>query len=85
MEIPSEITPEMIPVIILAVVQVLKEVPAFVNLTKTVPIPLVSFAIGIGLAFLTGLPNPVVTGIFGSLIASGGYDILKLPSKTLKK
>lgn len=38
---------------------------------------LLSLGLGIGGAFLLGLPAPIVTGIVAALAAGKGYDITK--------
>lgn len=69
------ITPEVLPVIAAAIVQVLKQIPFFKDRTDLLPI--VSVAVGIGLTYAMSLAKPIVTGIVIGLVASGGFDLLQ--------
>jgi len=45
-------------------------------------IPFIGLAISCGLAYLTKLPQPIYSGIIIGLVANGGYDLLRAPTKT---
>jgi F0F1-type ATP synthase membrane subunit c/vacuolar-type H+-ATPase subunit K len=43
-----------------------------------------SIAVGVGLAWATGLPNPIFSGIVSGLAAGKGYDLIANNKKKKK-
>jgi hypothetical protein len=59
-------------------VQVLKKIPLVNELQKAFPVyDVASIALGVGGAFLLGIPVPIVSGIVAGLAAGKGYDMVK--------
>ncbi len=44
-------------------------------------LPLISIGIALGIGYATKMPNPIMNSIVIGLVASGGYDLLKVPAK----
>jgi len=81
-----QVTPEMLPFITAAIVQAGKGIfPAlgFKNAKEWSPI--LSMAVGVGLAYAMALSNPIFAGVLIGLMASGGYSAIKIPSKLNNK
>jgi len=76
--LPVEITPELIPVIIIGAVQLLKRIPQMTKIKGWFPI--IGIGLGIGLSFYMRFENPVVLGLVAGLVAAKSYDILKKPA-----
>jgi uncharacterized membrane protein len=63
--------------LVAGLVQQLKRVPAVASLQEKFPVYQVSaLGIGIALAHLFALSNPIVAGVFIGLSASGAYDVV---------
>ena len=76
----TSLPPELIPVIVAAVLQFLKAIPPvakFIAGKEKDILPILAMAVGVGLAYLTALPNPIVMGVTLGLAAAGGYDFLR--------
>jgi hypothetical protein len=73
-------------VVIPLLVQLLKRFPVVVRLqAEEYPIyELASIAVGVGLAWATGLPNPIFSGIVSGLAAGKGYDLIASNKKKKK-
>lgn len=75
------LTPQMLYLvpIVGAILQVIKGLGVYEKIKKWTPF----LAIGISLAlgFLTKMNDPILPSIIIGLIASGGYDLLKAPTK----
>jgi len=76
----------LVPALSVIVVQFLKGIKPLKGLIESKESKvLVSIGLSIGLAYLTGLANPVLVGILLGLAGSGGYDLRGLlvnpPSK----
>lgn len=76
--IPVEITPELIPVIIIGAIQLLKRIPQMMKIKDWFPI--IGIGIGIGLSFYMRFENPIALGLITGLVAAKSYDILKKPA-----
>ena len=76
--LPVEITPELIPVIIIGAIQLLKRIPQMMKIKEWLPI--IGIGIGIGLSFYMRFENPIVLGLIAGLVAAKSYDILKKPA-----
>lgn len=76
------LTPEMLPFITAAIVQALKGFKAFKDVKDMTP--LISMGVGVGLAYALAMSNPIAAGLMIGLMASGGYDALKIPGKVGK-
>lgn len=81
--IPVEITPELIPVIIIGAIQLLKRIPQMMKIKEWFPI--IGIGIGIGLSFYMRFENPIVLGLITGLVAAKSYDILKKPAAKIVK
>ena len=73
-----EMTPEMLPVIIIAIVQMLKRIEILHTIKQWYP--LVGVGIGIAISFYLKFENPVMLGVIAGCVASKSYDILKKPA-----
>lgn len=73
-----EVTPELLPVIIVAVVQMLKRIAIMETVKEWYPV--IGVAIGIAISFYLKFPNPVMLGVISGCVASKSYDILKKPA-----
>jgi len=81
----TNLPPELIPVIVGAAIQFFKAMPyigKFIEGKEKDLLPVLAMAIGVGLAFATKLPNPIVMGVILGLTSAGGYDLLKSKVKT---
>ena len=66
-------------------IQLVAVTGALLQMAKNIPIiekfrswlPVASVALGIVLAYVTNVPDPIVPGIMVGLAASGGYSFLK--------
>lgn len=76
--IPVEITPELIPVIIIGAIQLLKRIPQMMKIKEWFPI--IGIGIGIGLSFYMRFEDPIALGLIMGLVAAKSYDILKKPT-----
>ena len=76
-----ELTPAMLALVpvVAAILQVIKRVEVMQKLKAW--LPFVSIGIALGLGYLTKMSNPILPSIIIGLVASGGYDLLKSPSK----
>lgn len=72
-----EITPELLPVIIIAVVQMLKRIEIVQAIKQWYPV--VGIGIGIAISFYMKFENPIMLGVIAGCIASKSYDVLKKP------
>ena len=75
------LTPAMLAMvpIIATILQLLKRIEPLGNLKQWFPI--LSVGLSLGLGYVTNMPNPIVSSIIIGLVASGGYDVLKSPTK----
>ena len=80
-ELTITLTPAMITLvpIVGAILQVLKRIEAIQKIKEWMPF--LSVGIALGLGFLTKMPDPILPSVIIGLVASGGYDLLKAPSK----
>lgn len=76
--IPVEITPELIPVIIIGAIQLLKRIPQMMKIKEWFPI--IGIGIGIGFSFYMHFEDPIALGLIMGLVAAKSYDILKKPA-----
>lgn len=76
--LPVEITPELLPVIIIGAIQLLKRISLMAKIKEWFPI--IGIGIGIGLSFYMRFENPIVLGLVTGLVAAKSYDILKKPA-----
>ena len=74
MEIQTEKLIEL-TALVAAILQMVKALPFIEKFRSWLPVA--SVALGIVLAYLTKVPNPIVPGIMVGLAASGGYSFLK--------
>ncbi len=73
-----EMTPEMLPVIIIAIVQMLKRITMLQMIKQWFPV--VGVGIGIAVSYYMQFPNPIMLGVVAGCVASKSYDILKKPA-----
>lgn len=80
-QLSLEITPAMLVLIpvVAAIIQQIKKVPQLKQYRQL--LPLLSLALGVGLAYLQVLQNPIMAGILVGLSASGAFDVLKDKAK----
>jgi len=74
-------TPDLFPLIfcVAALIQFVKKIPLLSRYSDW--LPLLSCLLGIGVAYLQHIGNPLVSGIVIGVIASGSYELLKgIPS-----
>ena len=76
--LPFEVTPELLPVIILAVIQMLKRIPALQTIKQWYPV--IGIGIAIAISFYMKFENPIMLGVIAGCIASKSYDVLKRPA-----
>lgn len=71
------VTPDMLIImpVIAVILQKFKDIPILKDYTAY--FPFLSIGLGIGLAFLFKVQQPVVVGLLAGLVTSGGYDALK--------
>lgn len=77
-----QVTPAMavLVVIVGSILQVAKRIPALAKLKQWFPF----FAVGVAYAltyYSGGIDNPVMASVIIGLVASGGYDLIKAPTK----
>jgi hypothetical protein len=73
----TNLPPELLPVVVAAIIQFLKAIPPIGKFIAGKEKDLLPMAVAVGLAYATALPNPIVMGIMLGLSACGGYDLLK--------
>lgn len=73
-----EVTPELLPVIIIAVVQMLKRIASIQTIKQWYPV--IGIGIGIAISFYMKFENPIMLGVIAGCIASKSYDVLKKPA-----
>ena len=75
------LTPEMLALVpvVAAILQLLKRVEAIEKVKEW--LPFASIAIAYGVAYLTKMPEPILPAVIIGLVASGGYDLLRAPTK----
>lgn len=76
--LPIEITPELLPVIVLAVIQLFKRIPALHTIKQWYPV--IGIGIAIAISFYMQFENPIMLGVVTGCVASKSYDILKKPA-----
>jgi len=78
------LTPAMLALVpvVAAILQVLKQVELMQKMKQW--LPFCSIGIALGLGYLTKMPEPILPSVLIGLVASGGYDLLKLGSSTKK-
>lgn len=84
----TNLPPELIPVIVAAILQFVKTIPPIAKLIAGKEkdlLPILAMAVGVGLAYATALPNPIVMGIILGLTACGGYDLLRAKENSSEK
>lgn len=62
-----------------AIVQFIKAIPQVAKFKAA--LPFAAIVTGIVLSFVWQVADPIQAGIVAGLIAAGGYDVLKLPTK----
>lgn len=65
--------------IVAAILQLAKRIEAIAKLSQW--FPFISVGIALGLGYLTKMTDPIYPSILIGLVASGGYDLLKAPTK----
>lgn len=80
-ELVIQLTPEMLVLVpvVATILQFLKRIEALAELKQW--FPFLSIAIALGLGYLTKMPDPILPSIVIGMVASGGYDLLKAPTK----
>jgi len=76
--LPFEVTPELLPVIIIAVVQMLKRIAVLHTIKEWYPV--IGVGIGIAISFYMKFENPIMLGVIAGCVASKSYDVLKKPA-----
>jgi uncharacterized membrane protein len=75
-----QLTPELLPILTAAILQFIKSFPPlaqYITGHEKEWLPILSMAVGVGLAYAIGVVSPILPGIMIGLAASGGYDLLK--------
>jgi hypothetical protein len=75
------LTPEMLALVpvVAVILEALKRISILEKLKPWMPF--ISIGVALGLGYLTGIVQPIMPSIIIGLVASGGYDLLKSPSK----
>jgi len=80
-EYTIQLTPAMLTLVpvVAALLQFAKRLEAVQKIKEW--LPMVSIGIALGLAYLTKMPDPIMGAVVIGLVASGGYDLLKAPTR----
>lgn len=77
-----DLTPELLALVpvVVALLQLAKSFQWFEALKQWAPF--IAIGIAFGLAKASGVTEPIMPSIIVGLVASGGYDLFKAPTKT---
>lgn len=76
-DLTFEMTPQVLVLIpyVAVILQVLKRIEPIQAVKQY--LPFIAIGLGIGFAYLTKVPDPIMPGIVAGLMAGGSYDLLK--------
>jgi len=79
-----QLTPALVALvpIVLAVLQIAKRIEFLLAYKQWFPLLAVGLAVLI--AYVQGIPQPIIGGLMAGLVAAGGYDVIKIGNSSTK-